>query len=125
MNLNQFTIKSQEAVEQAVQIAMQNGQQAIEPAHLLKALILTDENVVSWLFKKLNVNQQRIESALDATIKSFPKVSGGNSYLSNESNQVLVKAQAYLREFGDEFVSVEHILLAMPDGKNQVATLLK
>ncbi|MFI5222236.1 MAG: ATP-dependent chaperone ClpB [Bacteroidia bacterium] len=125
MNLNNFTIKSQEAVEQAVQIALQNGQQSIEPAHLLKSLILTDENVITYLFKKLNVNQVRIESALEAMIKSFPKVSGGNPYLSNDSNQVVTKAQSYLKEFGDEFVSVEHILLALVDGKNQVSTLLK
>jgi len=125
MNLNNFTIKSQEAIEQAVQIALQNGQQSIEPAHILKSLIQTDENVISYLFKKLNVNQTRIESALEAIIKSFPKVSGGNQYLSNDANQLLTKAQSYLKEFGDEFVSVEHILLALIDGKNQVASLLK
>ena len=125
MNLNNFTIKSQEAIEQAVQIALQNGQQSIEPAHILKSLIQTDENVISYLFKKLNVNQTRIESALEAIIKSFPKVSGGNQYLSNDSNQLLTKAQSYLKDFGDEFVSVEHILLALIDGKNQVASLLK
>ncbi len=125
MNLNNFTIKSQEAIEQAVQIALQNGQQSIEPAHILKSLIQTDENVISYLFKKLNVNQTRIESALEVIIKSFPKVSGGNQYLSNDSNQLLTKAQSYLKDFGDEFVSVEHILLALIDGKNQVASLLK
>jgi ATP-dependent Clp protease ATP-binding subunit ClpB len=125
MNFNNFTIKSQEAVEQAVQIALQEGQQIIEPAHLLKALIRTDENVISFLLKKLNVNPQRIESTLDAMIKGLPKVSGGNPSLSGESNQVLVKSQAYLKEFGDEFVSVEHILLALLEGKNQVASLLK
>jgi ATP-dependent Clp protease ATP-binding subunit ClpB len=125
MNFNNFTIKSQEAVEQAVQIAMQNGQQAIEPAHLLKSLIQTDENVISFLFKKLNANTQRIESTLDAMIKGFPKVSGGNPNLSPDANQILIKAQSHLKDFGDEFVSVEHILLAMLDGKNQVATMLK
>lgn len=125
MNFNNFTIKSQEAVEQAVQIAMQNGQQMIEPAHLLKAMIQTDENVISFLFKKLNANPQRIESALDAMIKGFPKVTGGNPGLSTDANQVLIKARSYLKEFGDEFVSVEHILLALLDGKNQVAALLK
>jgi len=125
MNFNNFTIKSQEAVELAVQLALQNGQQTIEPAHLLKALIQTDENVVSFLFKKINVNQARIESALDAMIKGFPKVSGGNPYLSNDTNQVLIKAQTYLKEFGDEFVSVEHILLAFVETKNQVSNLLK
>ena len=125
MNLNNFTIKSQEAIEQAVQIALQNGQQSIEPAHILKSLIQTDENVISYLFKKINVNQTRIESALEAIIKSYPIVSGGNQYLSNDANQLLTKAQSYLKEFGDEFVSVEHILLALLDGKNQVASLLK
>jgi ATP-dependent Clp protease ATP-binding subunit ClpB len=125
MNLNNFTIKSQEAVQEAVQIALKNGQQAIEPAHILKALIQTDENVISYLLKKLNINQSRIESTLDAVIKSFPKVEGQSQYLSNDSNQTLLKAQSYLTEFGDEFVSVEHIFLALLDGKNTVATLLK
>lgn len=125
MNLNNFTIKSQDAVQEAVQIALQNGQQAIEPAHLLKALIQTDENVISYLLKKLNTNQNRIESTLDAMIKGFPKVEGQNQYLSNDANQILLKAQSYLKEFGDEFVSVEHLFLAMLDGKHAVATLLK
>jgi ATP-dependent Clp protease ATP-binding subunit ClpB len=125
MNLNNFTIKSQEAVEQALQIAIQNGQQAIEPAHILLALLKTDENVVSFLLKKLNANQTRIESALDAMIKGYPKVSGTSPYLSNDSNQVLIKAQGLLKEFGDEFVSVEHILLALLDVKTPVATMLK
>ena len=125
MNLNNFTIKSQEAVQEAVQIALKNGQQAIEPAHILKALIQTDENVISYLLKKLNINQSRIESTLVAVIKSFPKVEGQSQYLSNDSNQTLLKAQSYLTEFGDEFVSVEHIFLALLDGKNTVATLLK
>lgn len=125
MNLNNFTIKSQEAVQEAVQIALKNGQQAIEPAHILKALIQTDENVISYLLKKLNINQSRIESTLDAVIKSYPKVEGQSQYLSNDANQTLLKAQSYLAEFGDEFVSVEHIFLALLDGKNTVATLLK
>lgn len=125
MNLNNFTIKSQEAVQEAVQIALKNGQQAIEPAHILKALIQTDENVISYLLKKLNINQSRIESTLDAVIKSYPKVEGQSQYLSNDSNQTLLKAQSYLTEFGDEFVSVEHIFLALLDEKNTVATLLK
>lgn len=125
MNLNNFTIKSQEAVQEAVQIALKNGQQAIEPAHILKALIQTDENVISYLLKKLNINQSRIESTLDAVIKSYPKVEGQSQYLSNDSNQTLLKAQSYLPEFGDEFVSVEHIFLSLLDGKNTVATLLK
>ncbi len=125
MNLNNFTIKSQDAVQEALQIALKNEQQSIEPAHLLLGLIQTDENIISFLFKKLNVNQARIESTLEAIVKSYPKVSGQSQHLSNDTNQVLLKAQSYLKEFGDEFVSVEHILLALLDGKHQIANLLK
>jgi len=125
MNLNNFTIKSQDAVQEALQIALKNEQQSIEPAHLLLGLIQTDENVISFLFKKLNVNQSRIESTLEAIIKGYPKVTGQSQHLSNDTNQVLLKAQSYLKEFGDEFVSVEHILLALLDGKHQIANLLK
>src|SRR6186713_3148746 len=114
MNLNNYTIKSQEAIQQAQQIATENGQQAIETGHLLKAMIETDENVVSFLLKKLNANPARIEQALDALIKGYPKVSGGTGqYLSSQSNQALSKAQGYLKEFEDEFVSVEHLLLGL------------
>lgn len=125
MNLNNFTIKSQEAIEQAVQIALQNGQQSIETAHILKSLLANDENVIPFLFKKLGVNQKQIETAVDAIIKGYPKVNGGNPYLSNSSNQLLIKAQSYLKEFGDEFVAVEHILLALLNNKDSVANLLK
>lgn len=125
MNLNNFTIKSQEAIEYAVQLALQNGQQTIEPSHILKALLKTDENVISFLLKKLNVQPQKIEAALDAVIKSFPKVSGGQPYLSNDANQVVIKAQSYLKEFGDEYVAVEHILIALVEVKNQTSSLLK
>jgi len=125
MNLNNFTIKSQDAVQEALQIALKNEQQSIEPAHLLLGLIQTDENTISFLFKKLNVNQARIETTLEAIVKSYPKVTGQGQHLSNETNQVLLNAQSYLKEFGDEFVSVEHILLALLDGKHQIANLLK
>ncbi|MBW7846250.1 MAG: AAA family ATPase, partial [Bacteroidia bacterium] len=125
MNLNNFTIKSQEAIEQAVQIALQNGQQSIETAHILKSLLANDENVIPFLFKKLGINQKQIETAVDAIIKGYPKVNGGNPYLSNSSNQLLIKAQSYLKEFGDEFVAVEHILLALLNNKDSIANLLK
>ncbi len=125
MNFNNFTVKSQEVIEQAVQLALAAGQQTIEPAHIFKSLIQTDENVVAFLLKKLNANPQRIETAVDAIIKGFPKVSGGNPGLSNDSNQVLIKAQSYLKEFGDEFVSVEHILMALLETRNAVGSLLK
>lgn len=125
MNLNKFTIKSQESIEQAVQLVIQHGQQTIEPAHILKALLKTDENVITFLLKKMNVQPQKIESALDAIIKSYPKISGGQPYLSNDANQIITKAQSYLNEFGDEYVAVEHLLMALIDTKNQTSNLLK
>ncbi|MEO6976828.1 MAG: Clp protease N-terminal domain-containing protein, partial [Mucilaginibacter sp.] len=105
MNFNNFTIKAQEAVQKASEIAVGNQQQAIETAHLLKGLLLVDENVVSYLLKKLNVNINRLNETLDTQIASFPKVSGSNAYLSSGSNSALQKATAYLKEFKDEFVS--------------------
>ena len=115
MNLNNFTIKSQEAVQQAQVIASTNGQQAIETGHILKALMNIDEQTISFLLKKLNINIPRITQATDAILASYPKVSGADSgaYLSNAANQALVKAQAQLKGFGDEFVAVEHILLGL------------
>ncbi|MFN9518483.1 MAG: ATP-dependent Clp protease ATP-binding subunit, partial [Bacteroidota bacterium] len=125
MNLQNFTIKSQEAVEQAVQLAIQNGQQSIETTHLLQSLMQNDEQVIGYLLKKLNVRVPQVSSTLQATIHSLPKVSGAQPYLSNDANQVLIKAQSYLKEFGDEFVAVEHLLLAITETKNQAGTLLK
>ncbi len=126
MNFNNFTIKSQEAVQQAQQIATATGNQSIETGHLLKGLLETDENVVSFLLKKLNANPARIEQALDAMIKGYPKVSGGGAqYLSNSANQALSKAQSFLKEFGDEFVSVEHLLLGLLSAGDSTSTLLK
>lgn len=126
MNLNNFTIKSQEAIQHAQQIAAGFEHQSIETGHLLKSLIETDENVVSFLLKKLNANPTRIEQATDAIIKGYPKVSGGNGqYLSNASNQVLTKAQSYLKEFKDEYVAIEHLLLAILSAADAVSGLLK
>ena len=126
MNLNNFTIKSQEAVQQAQQIATTTGNQSIETGHLLKGLLETDENVISFLLKKLNANPARIEQTLDAMIKAYPKVSGdGGQYLSNSANQALNKAQSFLKEFGDEFVSVEHLLLGLLSAGDNTSTLLK
>ena len=125
MNLNNFTIKAQEAVQKASEIATGNQQQAIETAHLLKGLLTVDENVVSYLLKKLNVNINRLNDVLDADIKSFPKVSGSEIYLSSATNSALQKAQSYLKEFKDDFVSVEHILLGILNTGDKVSTLLK
>lgn len=125
MNLNNFTIKAQEAIQKASEIAGGNQHQAIENAHLLKALLTVDENVVSHLLKKLNVNINRLNEALDEQINSFPKVSGSNVYLSSTTNTALQKAQNYLKDFKDDFVSVEHLLLGILNSGDKTATLLK
>ncbi|MFD0750013.1 ATP-dependent chaperone ClpB [Mucilaginibacter calamicampi] len=125
MNFNNFTIKAQEAVQKASEITVGNQQQAIETAHLLKGLLLVDENVISYLLKKLNVNLNRLNTTLDEQIASFPKVSGSNVYLSSGANSALQKAQTYLKEFKDEFVSVEHILLGILSVSDKASTALK
>jgi len=125
MNFNNFTIKAQEAVQQASEIAQGNQQQAIETAHLLKGLLTVDENVVSYVLKKLNVNLNVLNQNLDAEIARFPKVSGSNVYLSSNANSVLQKAQTFLKEFKDEFVSVEHLLLGILSVNDSTAKLLK
>ncbi|WP_426324787.1 ATP-dependent chaperone ClpB [Pedobacter sp. R-06] len=125
MNFNNFTIKAQEAVQQASEIAQGNQQQAIETAHLLKGLLTVDENVVSYVLKKLNVNLNSLNQNLDAEIARFPKVSGSNVYLSSNANSVLQKAQTFLKEFKDEFVSVEHLLLGILAVNDSTSKLLK
>jgi ATP-dependent Clp protease ATP-binding subunit ClpB len=125
MNLNKFTIKSQEAIQQAQQLAMSSGHQSIEPAHILKGVFAVDENVTPFLLKKVGANYQMLDQALDSMIQSFPKVDGGGQYLSQSANQVLSKAQEKIKEFGDEFVSIEHILLALLKVKDQASNLLK
>ncbi|MDM1048853.1 MULTISPECIES: ATP-dependent chaperone ClpB [Sphingobacterium] len=125
MNFNNYTIKAQEAIQKASEIAVGNQQQAIEPAHILKALLTVDENVVGHLLKKLNVNINYITTEVDKQIEALPKVSGSNVYLSNSSAAVLQKAQSYLKEFNDEFVSIEHILLALLSANDKVSSLLK
>ena len=113
MNFNNFTIKSQEAIQQAQQIALGAGHQAIENGHLLKAILSVDENVSPYILNKLQVNMQPFSLALDKIVENYPKVSGGNPYLSSGTNQALSKASDYLKEFGDEFVSIEHLLLGI------------
>ena len=125
MNTNNYTIKSQEALQSAVQIAQGNGQQAIEPAHLLKGVVQNGENVVNFIFNKLGVNKSAVLSALDGIIASYPKVSGGNPYLSSDSNRVMTKAQQLASEMGDQYISLEHIFMAIVAGKEQTARLLK
>ncbi|WP_299289622.1 ATP-dependent chaperone ClpB [uncultured Mucilaginibacter sp.] len=125
MNLNNYTIKAQEAIQKASEITTGNQQQAIENAHLLKGMLLVDENVVNYLLKKINVNTSRLNTSLDELIATYPKVSGSNVYLSSDTNSTLQKALAYVKEFKDEFVSVEHLLLAVLAAKDKTASLLK
>lgn len=125
MNLNNFTIKSQEAVQQAVQLVTQQGQQAIEAVHLLKGVIMTGESVTNFLFQKLGVNAQNLNRVLDAQIQSLPKVSGGEPYLSSEANAVLQKAIDYSSKMGDQYVSLEPIILALFTEKSSASQMLK
>ena len=125
MNLNNFTIKSQEAVQQSVQLVSQRGQQVIEAAHILKAVIMTGESVMNFLFQKLGVNVQNLQMVLDRQLDSYPKVSGGEPYLSSEANAVLQKAIEYSGKMGDQYVSLEHILLALLTEKSVASSMLK
>ena len=125
MNFNNFTLKSQEAVQQAVQLVTQNGQQAIEAVHLLKAVIMTGESITNFLFQKLGVNQQNVMKVVDAQIASLPKVSGGEPYLSGEANAILQKAIDYSSKMGDQYVSLEPIILALFTEKSTASQILK
>ena len=125
MNFEKFTIKSQEALQKAAEIAMGSQQQAIEPGHLLKAILETDENVVSYLIKKLNVNKTLLDTKLAEVLHSYPRVSGQQPYLSSASNTVLQQAEKELREFKDEYIAVEHLLLALLQTKDKVSSFMK
>ena len=125
MNFNNFTIKSQEAVQQAVNMVQSLGQQAIEPEHLLAGVLKVGENVTNFLFQKLGVNDRQITTVLDKQIASLPKVSGGEPYLSREANEVLQKAVELSKELGDEYVSLEAIILAILQVKCTASTILK
>ncbi len=125
MNFNNFTIKAQEAVQQAVQLASRNGQQAIEAVHLLKGVIVTGESVTNFIFQKLGVNVANLNRVIDAEIQSLPKVSGGEPYLSGEANAVLQKAIDYSSKLGDQYVSIESIILALFSEKSAASQMLK
>ncbi len=125
MDFNKFTIKSQQAVQNAQTIAMEHGHQTVEPAHLLKGVLRADENVVPHLFKKLNINNEAVQRALDKMIESYPKVSGADLQWSPKAGQVLQKALSYLKGFGDEYVSVEHLLLSLVESGDACGQLLR
>ncbi|HPW72081.1 MAG TPA: ATP-dependent chaperone ClpB [Bacteroides graminisolvens] len=125
MNFNNFTIKSQEAVQEAVNLAQSRGQQAIDPVHVLHAVMKVGENVTNFIFQKLGMNGQQVALVVDKQMESLPKVSGGEPYLSRETNEVFQKATQYSKEMGDEFVSLEHLLLSLLVVKSTVSTILK
>ncbi|NQX97500.1 MAG: ATP-dependent chaperone ClpB [Flavobacteriales bacterium] len=125
MNLNNFTIKSQEAVQQAQQIATEMQQQSIETGHLLRGIMEIDENVTPFILQKLGVNLNIFKQTLDKIIESYPKVTGGNQYLSQNTNKALQKASSLLKEFKDEYVSIEHLLLGLLNTGDTISQLMK
>ncbi len=125
MNINKFTTKSQEAIQLSQQIAQGLGQQQIENEHIFKALLEVDENVTPFLLKKLNVNVALFKQILESTIQSFPKVSGGDIMLSRTANATLNEAEILAGKMNDEFVSVEHLVLAIFGSKSKIAQILK
>ena len=125
MTFDKFTIKAQEAIQEAVNLVQARGQQAIEPEHLLAGILKVGENVTNFLFQKLGVNSRQIEQVLESQIASLPKVQGGEPYLSRESNEVLTRAQDYASKGGDEFVSLEPMLLALLNVKSTASRILK
>ena len=125
MNFNNFTIKSQEAVQEAVNLTRACGQQAIDPAHLMNGVLKVGESVTNFLFQKLGVNGQQVAALVDRQIESLPKVSGGEPYLSRESNEVLQRAVELSKEMGDQYVALEELILALLVVKSTVSTMLK
>ena len=125
MNFDNFTIKSQEAVQKAVQIARDHNEQSIEPVHLLKGILQVGESVTSYLFQKLDVNTGLLNSQLDREIESLPKVSGGEPYLSREANDALQKAIDYSQKLGDQFVALEAMLMGLFLTKSSASAFLK
>ncbi|WP_142785767.1 ATP-dependent chaperone ClpB [Changchengzhania lutea] len=125
MNLNNYTIKSQEAIQQAQQLAQGFGHQQIENEHIFKGIFEVDENVLPFILKKLNVNVSILEQALDKQLESFPKVSGGDIMLSRDAGKTLNEASIVAKKMKDEFVSIEHLLIAVFKSNSKIAQMLK
>ena len=125
MNLQKFTIKAQEAVQEAVLCAQRQGQQAIEPEHLLSSILKVGEQVTQFIFQKLGVSQKAVSQALEAQIGSLPRVQGGEPYLSRTTNDVLLKAEELAHKAGDEYITLEHILQALLKVNNTAGKILK
>ena len=125
MTFDKFTIKAQEVVQEALNTAQRSGQQSIEPMHLLKALLVKAKDVTTFIFQKLGVNAMQVESVTDAELQRLPRVQGGQPYLSNDTNTVLQRAQDFATKNGDEFTSVEPILLALLQVNSTASRILK
>ena len=125
MNFNKFTIKAQEAIQEAVNLARANGQQVIEPVHIMGGVLKSNEQIVSFLLQKTGANVKKVEAEVNKAVHSLPKVSGGEPYLSRESNQVLDKAEEIAGKNGDEFVSIEPLIVALLEVKSNVSEILK
>ena len=125
MNFDKFTIKAQEAIQEAVRMAEARKQQAIEPEHLLAAIMKTGQQVVQFLFRKLTVNEQAVSQALEAQLQSYPRVEGGEPYLARETNTILTRSEELAGKQGDEFVSLEVMLLALVGSNCTAAKILK
>ncbi|MGL1889279.1 MAG: ATP-dependent chaperone ClpB [Reichenbachiella sp.] len=125
MNFNQYTVKSQEVINKAGEIVTANGQQAIEPAHILKAIVETGENVIGFIVKKLGISIEQLSLKVQETVGSYAKVSGQSPYLSNESATALQKAESIAKKQKDEFIAIEHIILGILAGKDKASKLLK
>ena len=125
MNFNNFTIKSQEAIQQAQQVAQGFGHQQIEMEHILKGMFNVDENVTPFLLKKLNVNVELLQQVLDKQLESFAKVEGGDLMLSREAGKAMNEASIVAKNMNDEYVSIEHLLMAIFKSKSNIAQTLK
>ena len=125
MNFNKFTIKSQEAVQKAIEITRNSGSQAIEPVHLLKGVMTEGDSLVKFVFQKVGANIGQLSMLIDKAISSLPKVSGGEPYFSRETNDVLQKSLDVAKDNGDEYVTIEALLLALYLIKSQASTILK
>ncbi len=125
MNLNNITLKTQEAFQRAQQIALEQNHQSIEVGHLLKGILEIDENVTPFIFKKLTINLPVVKKSLDNIISGYPKVEGGSQYLSRSANEAVQRAGTFLKEFGDEYIALEHLLLGIIKVKDPVSQLLK
>ena len=125
MNPNNITLKTQEAIQRAQQIAFENGNQAVEVGHILKGILEVDQNVTPFIFKKLSVNVDTIRQGVERLINGYAKVQGGNPYLSRAANEVMQRAATFLKAFGDEYIALEHLLLSILKVKDDVSQLLK